>query len=107
MKDALTPILPDAWASWALSSDTRLLGAGLLLVLNFYISFILYRSDDMNRKEKQHWAFIVWMFPVMGFSMAFFTVYQGRKSKSMQARAAEATLGAKSQIEGTDSGRSL
>lgn len=78
MKDPLAQHLPEGWKTWAESNETRLLGLGLLLLLNLYISIVLYRSGDMNRKEKQFWGVLVWLFPIIGFLMAFRTVHQYR-----------------------------
>jgi hypothetical protein len=75
---SLIPNLPEGWKTWAESNEIRLLGLGLLLLLNAYINVVLFRSSDMNRKEKQFWGVVVWVFPIIGFLMAFRTIHQYR-----------------------------
>jgi hypothetical protein len=89
MKDPLTLTLPDGWRRWAESNETRLLGIGVLLALNFYISIRIGRFADYNRKEKQFWILVVWAFPIMGAVWALHTASQIRKCGQKQRPASD------------------
>ncbi len=39
---------------------------GILILCNIYVSYLLYRKDDLDRVQKISQAILVWLFPLLG-----------------------------------------
>jgi len=80
MKDPLTPNLPEGWVHWAESSQTRFIGLGVLMVLNLYLCVRVGLSASYNRKEKQFWFVLFWLFPLVAHVFYLHHSWQTRKA---------------------------
>ena len=65
MSDPLTPNLPEGWKQWAFSPEVRLLGLGLVLLLNLWVSFRVLRCKHLDRKQKKLLLGLLWLLPVV------------------------------------------
>ncbi len=81
MKDRLTPNLPQGWKHWAESGESQLFGLGVLIALSLYFSVRMARSSDYNRKEKQVWIIMLWLFPVVSHVLYLHHSWQTRKAR--------------------------
>ena len=86
MKDPLTPNLPEGWNQWALSNDIRLIGLGLILLLNVWVCIHVIRCTCLNRQQKKVLCVMTWVLPVLGLFPIIQLLYRMNQRREVAQR---------------------